>query len=103
MATAAPIALAKLIAPNAAAVARAVELACTDPASYVKQHAAALRERGITKPSAGLPWIALVDALLAAKHLVNIDWKCTAEDLTWSLGRLATLPKRRSRWRWLEA
>jgi len=56
-----------------ATVAREVELAERDPAGYVRRFAKRLGDRDISKPVRQLPWIALVDGLIAARSGAEID------------------------------
>lgn len=65
-------------------VTRAVE----QPAAYVKKHAKALRERNVTAPTPALPWLAVIDGLQKAKACVGIDWRSSAEDVAWAVGKL---------------
>lgn len=90
--------LAELVAPGDRKVRAAVELAVDDPGAYLASHRKQLAERAVTKPRVNLAWIALVDALATAKRLTEIDHKTALEDLTWSLDKLVTLPKRKGRW-----
>jgi hypothetical protein len=82
------IAIARLLAPKSKRVVDEVTQAFERPAAYFKAHRKRLDERSIDKPDKDLPWIALVDALTAAKVLVEIDWKTAADDLHWNLAKL---------------
>lgn len=53
--------------PQGSTIAREVELAERDPMAYVRRFAQRLDDRDIPKPVRQLPWIALVDALIAAR------------------------------------
>ena len=66
-----------------------VVLALDDPETYVRKHAKALAERRVTKPRDDLAWIALVDALAAAKKLVEIDVHTEAEEVVAAVRQLA--------------
>lgn len=67
---------------------------------YVARHAERLRERGIAGPREDLPWIALVDALIEDRRVVELDHRTFPEDVMDELDDLRTMPKRRGRWRW---
>lgn len=82
------VAIAQLLAPKSKRVVSDVTQAFENPKAYFKAHRKRLDERNIDKPDKDLPWIALVDALIAAKGLVEIDWKTAADDLHWNLGKL---------------
>jgi hypothetical protein len=105
------LAIGALLAPKAKKVAAAVTQASRQPKAYLAAHRKRMDERDIETPIAALPWIALVDALEAAKVLVEIDWKTEADDLQWSIRKLTKgfrLPKydgdadERSTWEMLE-
>ncbi len=66
---------------RAASVRRAVSLAVTNPEAYVDRYAEQLDERGITAPQPDLHHIALVDALLDAGRLGEIDWRADPGEL----------------------
>jgi hypothetical protein len=83
------VAIGALVAPKAKRLAADLALAFHDAAAYIAAHAERMDDRGIDEPSADLPWIALVDALVDAEVLVEIDWKTDAEDVEWAIGKLA--------------
>src|SRR5262245_46139417 len=82
------IEIARTLAPRATSTQ--VALAATNPAAYIAKHRARLADRSIDKPYAGLPWIALVDALIAAQACIEMDWKTDAENVAWALGKITT-------------
>jgi hypothetical protein len=92
------LAIADLLAPRAKHVVAEVTQAFRSPAGYFKTHHRRLSDRSIDKPRANLPWIALVDALVAARSLVEIDWKTSGEDIAGSLGKLRAVPKKNVAW-----
>jgi hypothetical protein len=101
---AAPVAkwlrLAELLAAGDDALRERLALAVTDPALYVQTHARELEERGVTKPIARLPLIALLDGLDAAKRVALLDWKSPAEDVQDELRALR--PRVKIDWAWMK-
>lgn len=87
------LALTALLAPEDAPAMARVALALEDPAAYVKAFRGELKERGLKGPVDDLPWIALVDALLASKRLVELDWEAAPEELVFGLSKLRTAPR----------
>ncbi|MFD7425758.1 DUF6630 family protein [Streptomyces sp. NPDC059818] len=81
-----------LLAPAHEAVAERVLHAHDDPSGYVRDHAAALEDRGIDEPVPGLAWIALVDALAEHRLLAELDWKEDSEEIRSQLRGLASRP-----------
>ena len=77
----------------------AIAIAIDDPRAYLAQYEeTAERLDHWPDPAADpqLPWLALVDRLLAALRSVEIDWRADRDDITWSLGQLidyAALPQ----------
>lgn len=87
-------AIAKLIAPKAKRAVVEVTAAATDGAAYYRAHETQLAERNIDGPMPLLPWIALVDALIAAKACTEIDWKTDADEVAWAIGKLPGAPRK---------
>lgn len=94
--------VAKKLKARAASIAE-VELAASDGKAYVAAHAERLAERRVTKPSKQLPWIALVDALVAEGLAVELDHRTFPEDVVDALDGLRSLPRKRGRWTWARA
>lgn len=72
-------------------VMEAVTLALDDPTSYLEQHdetAERLADREDAAADPQLPWLALVDRLLAALRLVEIDWRADPDEVAWQLEQL---------------
>lgn len=69
--------LARALLPSDPSLAERVRLARSDAAEYVRVHAKELRLRGITKATDTneLQLIALLDGLIAANALEEIDWR----------------------------
>ncbi len=85
--------LGALLAPSAKRLPAAVTQAARDPAAYHHTHAAQLGERNIDAPGPELPWIALVEELIAARACHEIDWKTDAENVAWAIGTLRGVPR----------
>ncbi|WP_329307649.1 hypothetical protein OG322_39300 [Streptomyces sp. NBC_01260] len=85
-------AVAALLAPAHEAVAARALHAHDDPAGYVRDHAAALEDRGIDEPLPDLAWIALVDALAKHRLLAELDWKEDSDEIRSQLRGLASQP-----------
>jgi hypothetical protein len=102
------LAIGALLAPRAKKLSAMVTQAFREPAAYIARHASRMDERGIDRPTASLPWLALIDALERAKALFELDWKATDEDVDWAVRKLAKgfrLPsgdEERSTWEALE-
>jgi hypothetical protein len=92
------LAIARLLAPSARALPGAVTQAATQPAAYHRVRAARLEDRGIEAPRPDLPWIALVDGLIAARACSEIDWKTDAENVAWAIGKLRGVPRGAFAW-----
>jgi hypothetical protein len=67
--------LAQRLCPEEGTLVDEVKLAVADPQAYVRRFARRLALRGVKKPLAELPWIALVDGLSARGRLEEIDWR----------------------------
>lgn len=65
-----------------------VKLAAESPQQYVEKFANELEERGISEPFEGLPWIALVDALLDNQLASEIDWAEEIDDVMYVIDQL---------------
>lgn len=85
-------AVAALLAPAHEAVAARALHAHDDPAGYVRDHGAALANRGIDEPVPGLAWTALVDALAEHRLLAELDWKEDTEEIRSQLRGLVSQP-----------
>ncbi len=102
--------IATVLAPKSKSARARVELAFIEPKAYVRKYARQLNERNIERPIPALPWIALIDALEAAKVLVEIDWKTDSDEVEAAIRKLKkgfTLPPideldDRSTWELLE-
>jgi hypothetical protein len=96
--------LARYLVPDDPSLVQEVREAVEHPRDYVQRYAERLSNRGIDKPMAALPWIALADGLQARDRLREVDWKDNAEEVAWNLDQLSALkPPRAERWTWLEA
>ena len=93
------VAVAKKLGARKSTIAE-VELADRDGKAYVAKFASRLAERRVMKPTKQLPWIALVDALLAERLAVELDHRTFPEDVIDALDELRSVPKSRSRWAW---
>ncbi|MFD0863744.1 hypothetical protein ACFQ1M_16130 [Sungkyunkwania multivorans] len=58
-----------------------VLLSINEPEEYVLSFENDLANRGIEKPAANLPWIALVDGLRKRSLLFELDWKANLDDI----------------------
>jgi len=95
-------ALARLLSGDAASLVDEIALAIERPRDYVDRFAEALKRRGITRRNfepRELPWIALVDGLIARKRLQEIDWRAHGDELADALGVIA----HDQDWRWVAA
>ncbi len=92
--------LGDLLAAGDRKVRERLELALTDGALYVREHAQELFERGVTKPIPKLPLIALLDGLDAANRVALLDWKSPAHDVRAALGALR--PRVKIDWAWMK-
>lgn len=94
--------LAHYLSPDDRSLGEEVQLAVDRPDDYVRAYHERLNWRGIEAPIPALPWIALVDGLMARDRLCEIDWKEPPGDVTSNLDRLAALrPEQPGRWTWL--
>lgn len=85
------LALAGLLSSGDALVTDAVRAAIEQPASYVQAHAETTERFASAEEAAAdpvLPWLALVDALLARQLAVELDWSTEHEEVLASLERL---------------
>jgi hypothetical protein len=64
------------LAPRDAALARAVELAVTDPEGYVAKYGG----ENVDEPFPALPWYVLAGALADRRRCLQIDWKHPPDD-----------------------
>lgn len=88
--------LAVLLAPADATIERDVRTAIEQPASYLQAHEVTSGRLGSSKQPAGdrhLPWLALVDELIARHCAVELDWRVDKDDLLWSLEQLQGYPQ----------
>lgn len=93
--------LANLLVPDDPSLIEELNLAIDKPAEYLAQFQEQLSYRGIDEPFPELPWIALVDGLIARNRLVEIDWKNYVEDVTWNIDQLLqNEPDEPERWKW---
>ncbi|MFN7956629.1 MAG: hypothetical protein U0610_33300 [bacterium] len=86
------LALAAVLAPADGGLAEAIRAAIEAPQHYVETHAAtADRLQALDEPGRRkwLPWLALVDELIARHRAVELDWKLGAADVIWNLEQLA--------------
>ncbi len=83
------LALAELLGPKSAKVAKQVALACKDPAAYKVKYAEALEDRNAEDDPVD-PWLALVSALTGDDVELGcpLDWKDSAEDIQGNLERV---------------
>jgi hypothetical protein len=73
------------------AVAAAMTLALDDPEVYLERHDETAERLGEDAGGAAdpqLPWLALVDRLLAALRAVEIDWRADRDEVVWQLEQL---------------
>lgn len=96
------ITLTQRLAPEMTKLAEQVARAVDDPIVYVRAHGRRLGERAISEPVPHLPQIAVLDALAEKKLLAEIDAKASAEDVLFAVDKLASLPKKRGRFKALE-
>ncbi|WIX77141.1 hypothetical protein QRX50_37925 [Amycolatopsis carbonis] len=92
-------AVATLLAPSAPQVTERALAAHDDPEAYLRDHADRLDERGIDEPFAGLPWIALVDALTDHGRLAEVDWKEAPDEISGRLLALRSAPAADELWK----
>jgi len=84
--------LARLLSGDDTALVAEVTLALERPRDYVDRFAETLRWRGIDTrryEARELPWIALVDGLIARKRLQEIDWRAHGHELADALAVIA--------------
>ena len=82
------LALCEALSPRDAALARAVELAVTDPGRYVLKHG----DEDLDEPFAALRWYVLAKRLAGRRRCLRIDWKHPAEDALEQLKLLRGAP-----------
>jgi hypothetical protein len=93
------LSLAADLAVRDAATLTAAAQAIDDPQSYLDRYdetAERLGDRPDAAADPQVPWLALVDRLLAALRAVEIDWRTDRDDIAWSLQQLvdyAALPQ----------
>ncbi|WP_370967238.1 DUF6630 family protein [Amycolatopsis sp. cg9] len=92
------VAVATLLAPDTPEVPARAAGALDDPGAYLREHAGRLDDRGIDEPFAGLPWIALVDALADHGLLAEVDWKEDPGEITARLRALRSAPRADELW-----
>ncbi|MGZ3418783.1 MAG: DUF6630 family protein [Polyangiales bacterium] len=90
------------LAPGQAKLAGQVAMAVDHPMVYVRAHGRRLAERAISEPVPHLPRVAVLDALVEKKLLAEIDANASAEDVLFAVDKLASLPKKRGRFKTLE-
>ena len=86
------LALAAELGARDPAVLTATALAIDDPQAYLDRYdetAERLDDRHDAAADPQLPWLALVDRLMAALRAVEIDWRADRGDIVWSLEQLA--------------
>jgi hypothetical protein len=94
--------LARLLSGDDASLVEEITLAIERPGDYAGRFAETLKWRGITRRNfvaRKLPWIALVDGLIARERLREIDWRAHGHELADALGVIA----RDQDWRWVAA
>jgi hypothetical protein len=88
--------LAALLSGGDSAVREAVVQAADDPAAYLETYEeTSERLWDVEDPARDprLPWLALVDRLLAVLRAVEIDWHSAKADVEWSLAQLIVWPR----------
>lgn len=86
------LSLAGDLAARDAAVLAATAQSIDDPQAYLDRYeetAERLGDRPDAADDPQVPWLALVDRLLAALRAVEIDWRTDRDDIVWSLEHLA--------------
>ena len=86
------LSLAGDLAARDAAVLAATAQSIDDPQGYLDRYeetAERLGDRPDAADDPQVPWLALVDRLLAALRAVEIDWRTDRDDIVWSLEHLA--------------
>jgi hypothetical protein len=74
--------------PRARTIAQQrLQLACLDPEAYLERRRDALGERGIHEVTPELPVLALVDVLLSAHALSELDWRAEPREVKKALRR----------------
>jgi hypothetical protein len=92
--------LARLLSGDDATLVAEVALASERPRDYIARFAETLRWRGVSTDSyeaRELPWIALVDGLIARKLLQEIDWRAHGDELADAMTTIAADEE----WGWL--
>jgi hypothetical protein len=92
--------LARYLLADDASLIDEVQLAIDRPNDYVGRFQERLSERGIHKPQDDLPWIALVDGLMARGRLDEIDYRGTWDEVQ---SAMVVLTGRKEDWAWLAA
>ena len=93
------LSLAGDLAARDPAVLAATAQSIDDPQAYLDRYEETAERLGHRPDAADdpqVPWLALVDRLLAALRAVEIDWRTDRDDIVWSLEQLvdyATLPQ----------
>lgn len=86
------LSLAALLAPADASLADAMQQVTTQPAQYLEAHPGTADRLWASKDVASdpsLPWLALVDELMARNIATEIDWKTDRDELLFQLEDLA--------------
>ena len=87
------LALAAVLVPADPSLGEAVTAAIAAPQRYTETHATTA-DRIETLDESGrkrwLPWLALVDELIARHRAVELDWKLDAADVIWNLEQLTS-------------
>jgi hypothetical protein len=97
------VALCHFLLPQDPSLATEVSVAITRPDAYLSQFGGRLAERGTFEPIPTLPWIALLDGLIARGRLVEVDWRDGPENVMHYIGRLLPPPLLRDdRWTWVD-
>src|SRR5690349_162295 len=86
------LALAALLAPGGSSIGASMAEAIGQPAAYLEKHpstAARLWDSKTPAQDRRLPWLALVDELLARHRATELDWKDGKDEVVWGLAQIA--------------
>ena len=99
------LSLSKLLAPgDDGSLQQALTLAVNEPAAYLRTHPETAERGFVEADTPSLPWLALVDGLLARGHAMEVDHRTDMEEVQWNLSKVKNYsrfsPKTRA---WMES
>jgi len=83
------LSLSKLLAPDDdGSLQQALTLAACEPAVYLQQHPETAERGFVDAETPSLPWLALVDGLLARGRAMEVDHRTDMEEVDWNLSKV---------------